>query len=286
MSRKLDEENNIALFIDFDNIAIGIRDTKFGRVKIKFVIDRLLEKGNVIIKKAYADWSRFQEYKDELHENAIELIEIPKNYMTGKNSGDIRLVVDAMDLCHTKDHLDCFAIVSGDSDFSPLVSKLRENNKKVIGIGIKHSSSNLLIDNCDEFIFYDDLVKEIASPAVPDNLPKGKAKNFRLLVTTMQALFRENKEVLYSSMVKQTMKRLNPTFDEGALGYSSFSNFLEDARDQGIIDLERNTRGSGTYVITGFGKSGKPLQEGNGKRHDAPPPVDPPAPARGGRRGA
>ena len=281
MTRRLEEENNIALFVDFDNIAIGIRETKFGRVKIKLVLERLLEKGNVIIKKAYADWSRYQEYKDEFHECAIELIEIPKSYMTGKNSGDIRLVVDAMDLCHTKDHLDTFAIVSGDSDFSPLVSKLRENNKRVIGIGIKHSSSNLLIDNCDEFIFYDDLEKEIVAPNVPDNLPKGKAKTFRILVTTMQALLRENKEVLYSSMIKQTMKRLNPTFDEGALGYSSFSHFLEDARDNGIIELERNTRGSGTYVVTGFGKRGRGHGEGNGKA--APPRKE--EPERGGEGG-
>lgn len=281
-TKRYEEENNIALYIDFDNIAIGIRDTKFGRVKVKLILERLLEKGKIIIKKAYADWSRFQEYKDELHECGIELIEIPKNYMTGKNSADIRLVVDAMDLSYTKEHLDTFAIISGDSDFSPLVSKLRENNKKVIGIGIKHSSSNLLIDNCDEFVFYDDLEKEILTPKMPDNVPKGKAKNFALLITTMQALMRENKEVLYSSMVKQTMKRKNPTFDEGALGYSSFSQFLEDARDAGIIELERNTRASGTYVITGFNKDGKP-------RHiDAavpPPPRHEPAHEPRSRKG-
>lgn len=252
LSKRSDDFNNMGLFIDFDNIAISIRETKFGRVKIRLILERLLEKGNIIIKKSYADWTGFKEYKDELHECGIELIEIPKSYMTGKNSADIRLVVDAIDLCYTKEHIDTFVIVSGDSDFSPLVSKLRENNKNVIGIGIKHASSRLLIDNCDEFIFYDDLEKVVPDTPELENLPKNKAKIFRFLVTTLQALLRE-KDILYSSMVKQTMKRKIPSFDESQYGYSSFSDFLEDARDNGLIELERNQRASGTYVVTGFG---------------------------------
>jgi uncharacterized protein (TIGR00288 family) len=251
--RRNDETQNIGLFIDFDNIAISIRDTKFGKVKIKLILERLLEKGNIIVKKAYADWSDFKEYKDELHECAIELIEVPKNYIGGKNSADIRLVVDAMDLCFTKEHLDTFVIVSGDSDFSPLVSKLRENNKTVIGLGIKHTSSHLLQDNCDEFIFYDDLEKTIPEPPQLNNVPKEKVKIFRFLISTLQALMRENRELIFSSMIKQTMKRKIPSFDEGNYGYSSFSEFLEDASHYGLIEIERNQRGSGTYVVTGFG---------------------------------
>jgi uncharacterized protein (TIGR00288 family) len=215
------------------------------------VLERLLEKGKIIIKKAYADWSHYPEYKSELHAAGIEMIEIPKRHLSGKNSADIRLAVDAMDLCWSKEHLDTFVILSGDSDFSPLVAKLRENNKAVIAIGVRESSSALLIENCDEFIFYEDLTAENV-PAL-EALPKGKAQAFALLVSTVQALIRENKDVLHGSMVKDTLKRKHPSFTESSYGYSSFSALLEDARDQGIVEIARNQKAGGTWLVTGLG---------------------------------
>jgi uncharacterized LabA/DUF88 family protein len=182
------------------------------------------------------------------------MIEIPKRHLSGKNSADIRLAVDAMDLCWSKEHLDTFVILSGDSDFSPLVAKLRENNKSVIAIGVRESSSALLIENCDEFIFYEDLSAESA-PAL-GTPPTGKAQAFSVLVSTVQALIRENKEVLYGSMVKDTLKRKHPSFTESSYGYSSFSELLEDARDQGIVEIARNQKAGGTWVVTGLGRAG------------------------------
>jgi hypothetical protein len=206
------------------------------------------------VKKAYADWTDYGEYKKPLHEAAIELIEIPKRAMTGKNSADIRLCVDAIDLCYSKEHIDTFVVVSGDSDFSPLVSKLKENGKRVIGIGMKESSSNLLINNCDEFIYYEDLERPLGiPPKIEQDLPEKKKEAFQLLVDSVVALVRENKEVLWSSMVKETMKRKKPSFNESYHGYRTFSDLLEDAEKEGIIQLRTDTR-SGTYVITGFGK--------------------------------
>lgn len=245
-----DEDRNLALFIDFDNIALGLRGSA-KKFRIRLVLERLLEKGKIIIKKAYADWSHYPEYKSELHAAGIEMIEIPKRQQSGKNSADIRLAVDAMDLCWSKEHLDTFVILSGDSDFSPLVAKLRENNKAVIGIGVRESSSALLVENCDEFIFYEDLSAEMA-PAL-EALPKGKAQAFALLVSTVQALIRENKDVLHGSMVKDTLKRKHPSFTESAYGYSSFSALLEDARDQGILEIARNQKAGGTWLVTGLG---------------------------------
>jgi len=252
MSSSGSEENNLALFIDFDNIALGLKPaTKKNKFEVRLVMERLLEKGKIIIKKAYADWSRYPEYKNELHGAGIEMIEIPKRHISGKNSADIRLAVDAMDLCFGKEHLDTFVIVSGDSDFSPLVSKLRENNKDVIGLGMRDSSSQLLIENCDEFIFYEDLA-QAATPSM-GSLPKNKASVFGLLASTVRALIRENKDVLYSSMVKDTMKRKQPSFSEGSYDYSTFSDLLEDAREHGIVEITRNQKAGGTYVITGLG---------------------------------
>ena len=194
------------------------------------------------------------EYKKPLHEAAIELIEIPKRAMTGKNSADIRLCVDALDLCYSKEHIDTFVIVSGDSDFSPLVSKLKENGKRVIGLGMKESSSNLLINNCDEFIYYEDLERPLGiPPKIEQDLPEKKKEAFQLLVDSVVALVRENKEVLWSSMVKETMKRKKPSFNESYHGYRTFSDLLEDAEKEGIIQLRTDAR-SGTYVIVGFGK--------------------------------
>jgi len=185
------------------------------------------------------------------------LIEIPKRAMTGKNSADIRLCVDALDLCYSKEHIDTFVIVSGDSDFSPLVSKLKENGKRVIGLGMKESSSNLLVDNCDEFIYYEDLERPLGvPPKIEQDLPEKKREAFQLLVDSVLALVRENKEVLWSSMVKETMKRKKPSFNESYHGYRTFSDLLEDAEKEGIIQLRTDTR-SGTYVIVGFGKEQK-----------------------------
>ncbi len=247
-------EHSLAVFIDFENLALGFKGKKDKRFEIQKVLERLVEKGKIIVKKAYADWADYSEYKRPLHEAAIELIEIPKRAMTGKNSADIRLCVDALDLCYSKEHIDTFVIVSGDSDFSPLVSKLKENGKRAIGLGMKESSSNLLIGNCDEFIYYEDLERPIGTPPkIEQDLPEKKREAFQLLVDSVVALVRENKEVLWSSMVKETIKRKKPSFNESYHGYRTFSDLLEDAEKEGIIHLRTDSR-SGTYVVVGFGK--------------------------------
>lgn len=247
-------EHTLAVFIDFENLALGFKGKKDKRFDIQKVLERLVEKGKIIVKKAYADWADYAEYKRPLHEAAIELIEIPKRSLSGKNSADIRLCVDAIDLCYSKEHIDTFVIVSGDSDFSPLVSKLKENGKRAIGLGMKESSSNLLINNCDEFIYYEDLERPIGTPPkMEQDLPEKKREAFQLLVDSVVALVRENKEVLWSSMVKETIKRKKPSFNESYHGYRTFSDLLEDAEKEGIIRLRTDTR-SGTYVVVGFGK--------------------------------
>ena len=244
----------LAVFIDLENLALGAAKEKGDTFSINKALERLLEKGKIIVKKAYADWSRFSEYKRTFHESAVELIEIPKRSMTGKNSADIRLVVDAIDLSYAKDHIDTFVIVSGDSDFSPLVSKLKENGKTVIGMGMKGSSSDLLISNCDEFIYYEDLDRPTAKPPrIPANIKKEKREAFDLLLSSITALVRENKEVIYSSMVKDTMIRKRPSLNESYHGYHTFSELLEDAQKSGLVNLKIDSR-SGTYVVTGFGK--------------------------------
>ncbi len=250
-------EHTLAVFIDFENLALGFKGKRDRRFEIQKVLERLVEKGKLIVKKAYADWTDYAEYKKGLHEAAIELIEIPKRAMTGKNSADIRLCVDAIDLCYSKEHIDTFVVVSGDSDFSPLVSKLKENGKRVIGLGMKESSSNLLVNNCDEFIYYEDLERPLGiPPKIEQDLPEKKKEAFQLLVDSVVALVRENKEVLWSSMVKETMKRKKPSFNESYYGYRTFSDLLEDGEKAGIIQLRTDTR-SGTYVIVGFGKDQK-----------------------------
>jgi uncharacterized protein (TIGR00288 family) len=253
-------EHTLAVFIDFENLALGFKGKKDKRFEIQKVLERLVEKGKIIVKKAYADWADYAEYKKPLHESAIELIEIPKRALTGKNSADIRLCVDALDLCYSKEHIDTFVIVSGDSDFSPLVSKLKENGTRVIGLGMKESSSNLLVDNCDEFIYYEDLERPLGiPPKIEQDLPEKKKEAFQLLVDSVVALVRENKEVLWSSMVKETMKRKKPSFNESYHGYRTFSDLLEDAEKEGIIRLRTDAR-SGTYVIIGFGKEQKIME--------------------------
>jgi len=261
-------EHALAVFIDFENLALGFKGKKDKRFDIQKVLERLVEKGKIIVKKAYSDWANYAEYKRPLHEAAIEMIEIPKRSMSGKNSADIRLCVDALDLCYSKDHIDTFVIVSGDSDFSPLVSKLKENGKRVIGLGMKESSSHLLIDNCDEFIYYEDLERPVGiPPKIKRDLPEKKKEAFQLLVDCVVALVRENKEVLWSSLVKETMKRKKPSFNESYHGYRTFSDLLEDAEKEGIIRLRTDAR-SGTYVIVGFGEEEKRGEEEKKERRE------------------
>jgi uncharacterized protein (TIGR00288 family) len=280
---------NMAVFCDFENIALGVRDAKYDDFDMKRVLERLLLKGNIVVRKAYCDWDRYKEFKKTMHEAAFELIEIPHVRMSGKNSADIRMVVDALDLCYTKAHVDSFVIVSGDSDFSPLVSKLRENNKTVIGVGVKNSSSDLLINNCDEFIYYDDLVRGAAKkrkqrkrrasapsagtpardsePSVPvregepkDAEPKPavdedtrKQEALDLVLETIEDLFAERGEEdkVWGSMVKQAIKRRHPGFNESYHGFKTFGKLLEEAQVRKLVELEPDEK-SGGYVIKSF----------------------------------
>ena len=266
------QDQNLAIFCDFENVALGVRDARIKKFKIGLVLERLLVKGTVVVKKAYCDWERYQEFKAVMHDAAFELIEIPHTRQSGKNSADIRMVVDALDLCYTKEHIDTFVIVSGDSDFSPLVSKLRENNKTVIGVGVKSSTSDLLMNNCDEFIFYDDLAREDESSQQRRRKPaprkKATAKSggkttdrkksdeerldeaIGLLLETAEALRAErgDREKLWGSMVKQALKRRRPGFNESYYGVRSFSDLLEEAQSRGLLGLSLDER-SGGYVI-------------------------------------
>src|SRR5438874_6509421 len=249
-------ERSLAIFIDFENLALGFPGRR-DRFDIRRVLRRMVEKGKIVAKKAYADWSRFSSYTEELHEAAIELVEIPRRGQTGKNSADIRLCVDAMDLAYSKEHITTFVVVSGDSDFSPLVSKLKENGKRVIGLGMQESTSELLRDNCDEFIYYEDLGSPSALPPVINpQLPETKKKAFAMLLESLLALRRENKEVLWGSMVKDTMKRKKPSFNETYHGYRTFSELLEDAQREGLLELDTDKR-SRTYVVSRFGSEMK-----------------------------
>jgi uncharacterized LabA/DUF88 family protein len=271
------DEQRLALFIDFENIAIGVRDAHYRKFDVNLVLERLLDKGKLLVKKAYADWSRYSDYKRSFHESAIELIEVPQKSIGGKNSADIRLVVDAMDMSFQKEHVNAFVIASGDSDFSPLVSKLKENNKYVIGLGVKNSTSDLLIENCDEFIFYEDLVRGQQRPALPviANVSEKVQEAFALLVDAILALQRENKEVLWGSMVKETMKRKKPSFNETYYGFRTFSHLLEDAQRRGIVVLRRDQK-SGSYIVEDMGPASSVAvpqvvkQEGAGAKASEP----------------
>jgi len=264
MSNQTDTRN-MALFCDFENIALGVRDAKYAAFDIQKVLEHLLLKGNIVVKKAYCDWDRYKEFKATMHEAAFELIEIPHVRQSGKNSADIRMVVDALDLCYTKLHVDTFVVISGDSDFSPLVSKLRENNKVVIGVGVKNSTSDLLIANCDEFIFYDDLVREAGKPRRPKRKAaakkagnKGVAKSeddkrqdaLDLVMETIDALFKERgaEEKVWGSMVKQTLKRRKPGFNETYHGFRTFGRLLEEAQARKLLILVPDEK-SGGYII-------------------------------------
>lgn len=264
---------SMALFCDFENVALGVRDAKYAQFDIARVLERLLLKGSIVVKKAYCDWERYKEFKAPMHEAAFELIEIPHVRQSGKNSADIRLVVDALDLCYTKSHVDTFVIISGDSDFSPLVSKLRENNKTVIGVGVKNSTSDLLIANCDEFIFYDDLVRETAAKAkkstqkkpaakaIAGTVPKasppedgGKSQEaLDLVMETVEALFAERGEEdkIWGSMVKQALKRRKPGFNESYYGFRTFSKLLDEAAARQLLDVEHDEK-SGQIIIKHF----------------------------------
>ena len=262
---------NLALFCDFENIALGVQDAHYKAFEIEEVLERLLVKGNIVVKKAYCDWQRYKAFKDSMHEASFELIEIPHLRQSGKNSADIRMVVDALDLCYTKSHVDTFVIMSGDSDFSPLVSKLRENNKEVIGVGVKNSSSDLLIANCDEFIFYDDILRT-AQRRKPGKGNKGAnngngngkkdsedrqalmerraAKAFELIIETIDDLVSErgDEELLWGSMVKQALKRRKPGFNESYHGFRSFGGLLEAMEERSLLKLKHDKK-SGGYII-------------------------------------
>ena len=253
-SATANDERRIAMLCDLENIALGVRDSEIKKLEIHLILERLLEKGKIIVKKAYADWERYSNYKRPCHEAAIELIDIPQKYYSGKNSADIKMVVDAMDLCYSKEHLDTFVLLSGDSDFTPLVSKLKENNKHVIGVGVKSSSSKLLIDNCDEFLYYEDIWRDSLQAPVLEGIDEKKAEAYALMNDSIAALIRENKPVLWGSMVKQTMQRKRPSFNEGYYGYGSFSDLLEDAERKKVINLKKDAR-SGSYVVTGFARA-------------------------------
>ncbi|MCS7337883.1 MAG: NYN domain-containing protein [Verrucomicrobiae bacterium] len=255
----------MAVFLDLENIALGVREANYPTFDIQKVLERLLLRGNIVVKKAYCDFERFKEFKRPLHEAAFELIEIPHVRQSGKNSADIRMVVDALDLCYTKSHVDTFVIISGDSDFSPLVSKLRENAKKVIGVGVKSSTSDLFLNNCDEFIYYDDLVRAEAArlhrrASAPPHTPlkrhdgplKGPPpeKAFDLVLSTLDALSQERDptEPIWGSMIKQAIKRRNPGFNERAFGFRSFNELLEAAQNRGLLKLVPDEK-SGGYIV-------------------------------------
>jgi uncharacterized protein (TIGR00288 family) len=252
------DTRSLAVFCDFENIALGVREAKYAQFDMEKVLERLLAKGSIVVKKAYCDWERYKEFKAAMHLSSFELIEVPHVRQSGKNSADIRMVVDALDLCYTKEHVDTFVIVSGDSDFSPLVSKLRENDKTVIGVGVKNSSSDLLINNCDEFIYYDDLVrqdeqKRRAAKKRKDAAPAGQDKKqeaFDLMLGTLEALVAERgvEEKIWGSMVKQALKRRNPGFNETYYGFRTFSDLLEEAGEKGLIRLEPDEK-SGGYIV-------------------------------------
>lgn len=251
----------MAVFLDLENIALGARDAHYPPFDIHKVIERLLLKGHIVVKKAYCDFDRFKDFKRPLHEAAFELIEIPHLRQSGKNSADIRLVVDALDLCYTKSHVDTFIIISGDSDFSPLVSKLRENAKTVVGVGVKSSTADIFISNCDEFLYYDDFVRAAASKATHSRgksvelkeakEAKGPAPEdaFKQLVETLEALSEgRGDEMIWGSMIKQAIRRRNPGFNERAYGFRSFNALLLEAQDQGLLKLEADEKSGGYRV--------------------------------------
>jgi uncharacterized protein (TIGR00288 family) len=275
------DEPLIAVFVDFENLAYGVREMKSGGFQIKLVLKRLLEKGRIVFKRAYCDWSRYADAVREFHAQGVELIDIPQSKMSGKNSADIRMVVDALDLCYSKQHIDVFALISGDSDFSPLVSKLKENNKRVIGCGVKSSTSDLLIANCDEFMYYNDLVRVAKTIRPPRTRTRKEpaAKKGEATVKKEDEAAKENEPVketeatkddkkqeafdrvlevlhsieqdydpLWGSLLKTAIRRVFPGFNEGYYGYGSFSDLLEEMKGQGLIELQYD-KSRGNYHV-------------------------------------
>jgi uncharacterized protein (TIGR00288 family) len=268
-------DSTMAVFLDLENIALGARDANYPSFDIQKVLERLLLKGHIVVKKAYCDFDRYKDFKRGLHEAAFELIEIPHVRQSGKNSADIRMVVDALDLCYTKGHVDSFVIISGDSDFSPLVSKLRENDKTVIGVGVKNSTSDLFINNCDEFIYYDDLVRRTAPKARPraardsapsqtvkgDNKGPDLTKALDLITETLEAIADERGEndAIWGSMIKQAIKRRHPGFNERAYGFRSFNDLLAEAQKRGLLKMYPDEKSGGFTIrlLDASGSSGE-----------------------------
>jgi uncharacterized protein (TIGR00288 family) len=247
----MSEEPLIAVFVDFENLALGVREMKSEAFQVQLVLKRLLEKGRIVYKRAYCDWSYYRDAVREFHIHGIELIDIPQSKVSGKNSADIHMVVDALDLCYAKHHIDVFALLSGDSDFSPLVSKLKENDKRVIGCGVKSSTSNLLIAACDEFIYYDDLIREAQKSRATEKKGKKETDKKQEALERLLKIVRSlelDYDPLWGSMVKQAIRRVYPDFNEGYYGYRSFSDLLSDAQKSGLIDLERD-EGRGNYKV-------------------------------------
>ena len=245
----------IAVFIDFENLAICVRDMHAGKVQIQLVLKRLLEKGRIVFKRAYCDWSHYRDAVREFHGHGVELIDIPQSRMSGKNSADIRMVVDALDMCYSKSHIDTFVLLTGDSDFSPLASKLKENDKRVIGCGVRNSTSDLLASNCDEFIFYDDLIAVSRRPRTRAKPSKNteQAEALDRVAETVESLSQEY-DPLWGSLVKQTVRRVYPGFNETVYGYRSFSELLEDAAKQGMLELELDQQ-RGNYKVRSKSRS-------------------------------
>jgi len=249
------KEPLIAVFIDYENLAIGVSQMRKGQFKIDLILRRLLEKGRVVYKRAYSDWTHYRAAVREFHSQGVEMIDIPQSKASGKNSADIHMVVDALDLCYQKPHIDTFAMISGDSDFSPIVAKLKENDKRVIGCGVKSSTSDLLIGSCDEFIYYDDLVraaektekprKKAESKTAPAKSKQEEASDKVLQI--VRSLERDYDKV-WGSMVKQTLRRVFPSFNEEYYGQSSFAGILEEAAKEGAIELEFD-EARGNYVV-------------------------------------
>jgi len=294
---------SLALFCDFENVALGVRDAQYEKFDIQLVLERLLLKGNIVVKKAYCDWERYKSFKSAMHEASFELIEIPHVRQSGKNSADIRLVVDALDLCYTKAHVDTFVIISGDSDFSPLVSKLRENAKQVIGVGVKQSTSDLLIANCDEFIFYDDLVRQTRSARKPagaapeagakiqesseDKQQSRRAEAIAIVVDTFEALLSErgDSDKIWASTLKQAIKRRRPDFNESYYGFKAFGSVLDEAQAQGLLDVGRDEK-SGAFVSRPAAPAKPPRKGRNASKAAENPDAAAPAPVKAARKPA
>jgi uncharacterized protein (TIGR00288 family) len=247
----MSEEPLIAVFVDFENLAIGVREMKAGKFQIQLILKRLLEKGRIVYKRAYCDWRHYEDSMREFHSQGVEMIDIPQTKISGKNSADIRMVVDALDLCYSKQHIDTFALLSGDSDFSPLVSKLKENDRRVIGCGVKSSTSDLLIANCDEFIYYDDLIRKAKrTPRAPKKESHETDKKHEAEERVLEVIHsvEQDYDPLWGSTLKQAIRRVHPGFNEGYYGYNSFSDLLEDIKSKGLIELDYD-QGRGNYKV-------------------------------------